>query len=188
MTINLKKTALVVIDMQENIVTNELSPNSSELIIKNTNKLIDFLKEKIGLIVLVNAGATSKNSKDWPSVINDENFRVNFDPEGLKLVINDPKTENIVHITKHNWGAFYGTDLDLNLRRREIDTIILTGVLTSIGVDTTAREAYSHDYNQLIISDAISDIDSTLHEEIITKILPKIAKIVTTEKFISEIN
>ncbi len=44
-------------------------------------------------------------------------------------------------MTKRQWGAFYGTDLELQLRRRGIDTIILCGISTNIGVESTARNA-----------------------------------------------
>jgi nicotinamidase-related amidase len=45
-------------------------------------------------------------------------------------------------VTKHQWGAFYGTDLDVQLRRRGIQTIVLGGVATNIGVESTARQAW----------------------------------------------
>lgn len=59
--------------------------------------------------------------------------------------------KNVIHVKKHNWGAFYGTDLDVQLRRCGIDTILLTGVATSIGCDTTAREAYHAGYQVIAV-------------------------------------
>lgn len=53
------------------------------------------------------------------------------------------KQESDIEVTKRQWGAFYGTDLELQLRRRGIDTIILCGISTNIGVESTARNAWS---------------------------------------------
>ena len=52
-------------------------------------------------------------------------------------------TPSDVVITKRQWGAFYGTELDLQLRRRKIDTIVLCGISTDFGVESTARFAMS---------------------------------------------
>ncbi len=57
------------------------------------------------------------------------------------------------------WGAFYGTSLDLELRRRGITQIVLCGVATSIGVETTARNAYERGYNVSLAIDAMTDIN-----------------------------
>ena len=59
-------------------------------------------------------------------------------------------------ITKRQWGAFYGTELDLQLRRRGIDTILLTGIATNIGVESTARDAYERGYRQVFVEDAMA--------------------------------
>src|SRR3546814_10758135 len=51
-----------------------------------------------------------------------------------------------LRITKHQWGAFYGTDLDLQLRRRRIETVVIGGIATNFGVESTARAAHEHGY------------------------------------------
>jgi nicotinamidase-related amidase len=56
-------------------------------------------------------------------------------------------------VTKRQWGAFFGTDLDLQLRRRGIDTIVLGGISTNIGVESTAREAFQYSYQQIFITE-----------------------------------
>jgi nicotinamidase-related amidase len=88
-------------------------------------------------------------------------------------------------ITKRQWGAFYGTDLDLQLRRRGIDTIVLCGIATGIGVDTTAREAYQHGFNQIFVEDAMTAITKEEHDYVCNYIFPRIGKVRSTEKVIS---
>src|SRR3546814_12211651 len=59
-------------------------------------------------------------------------------------------------VDKYNWGSFYGTNLDIHLRRREIQTLIVTGLVTNIGVDTTMRHAQERGYDQVMVSDAVA--------------------------------
>ena len=61
-----------------------------------------------------------------------------------------------LEILKRQWGAFHGTELDLQLRRRGLDTIVLTGVATNFGVEQTAREAWQLGYSVVVAEDATS--------------------------------
>src|SRR6185437_3793603 len=77
-----------------------------------------------------------------------------------------PKPGDLL-VTKRNWSAFYGTELDLQLRRR--------------GVDSTARAAYERGFNVTIPTDAVTDMDPTAHDFALTKIFPRLAETGTTE-------
>lgn len=85
-----------------------------------------------------------------------------------------------IRITKRQWNAFYGTELDLQLRRRGVTGIVLGGVSTSIGVESTARAAYERCYNVTLASDAMTDRDPTAHECSLTKIFPRLGEVDTT--------
>lgn len=74
-------------------------------------------------------------------------------------------------------GAFYGTDLDLQLRRRGIGNIVLCGISTGIGVDTTAREAYQHGYNQIFVEYAMAALLKEEHDYVCEYIFPRMGKI-----------
>jgi nicotinamidase-related amidase len=89
-----------------------------------------------------------------------------------------------IDVVKKNWGAFYGTDLDALLRRRKIDTIVLCGVATNIGVDTTAREAYQHNYAQIFVQDAMSALSEEEHNITLKTIFPRLGLIKSTDEVI----
>ena len=72
----------------------------------------------------------------------------------------------------------------MQLRRRGIDTIVLCGVSTSIGVDTTAREAFQHGYNQIFSIDAMTASTKEEHDYVCKYIFPKIGKLRTTEEIV----
>lgn len=73
-------------------------------------------------------------------------------------------TETDYVVNKRGFSAFFGTDLDLQLRRRGIDTIVLGGISTHAGVDTTARDAYQYGYDQYFLTDMVGAARADLHE------------------------
>jgi len=73
------------------------------------------------------------------------------------------KRDSDIEVTKRQWGAFYGTDLELQLRRRGITTIILCGISTNIGVESTARNAWEMGFELVIAEDACSAADADQH-------------------------
>jgi nicotinamidase-related amidase len=97
-----------------------------------------------------------------------------------------PKESDFV-ITKHQWGAFYGTELDLQLRRRGITTIILCGISTDIGVESTARFAYEFGYNQIFAEDAMTATSEEEHNFTVTKTFPRIGLVRKTEEILESL-
>lgn len=82
-----------------------------------------------------------------------------------------------LRITKRQWGAFHGTELDLQLRRRGIQTIVLGGIATNMGVESTARQAWEHGYSIILAEDATSGQSAEMHKFAVKNILPRISKI-----------
>ncbi|SJZ99980.1 Nicotinamidase-related amidase [Pilibacter termitis] len=190
--LELSKTALVVIDLQEGISSakrEDLAPFSAKEVIAQNERLTKRLKNTEALIVLVrvkNYGA------ERLSPLTDHLPQTNgFPPKNfsdlLLEVAHDEEAENVIVVNKHNWGAFYGTDLELQLRRRGIENIILTGVATAYGVDTTAREAFQRGFNQVIVKDAITDFDGELHTQIVEKMFPQFARVRTTDEVLEKL-
>ena len=90
-------------------------------------------------------------------------------------------------IQKRQWGAFYGTDLDLQLRRRGISKIVLCGIATSIGAESTARDAWERSYNLTFASDAMTDLYADAHERSLSIIFPRIGEIGTTDEILGKL-
>ncbi|MEY8001968.1 hydrolase [Clostridium sp. Mt-5] len=181
--IKAEKTALVVIDLQKGIVNKEHSPHTSAEIIQNASSLINAFRSTGAFVVLVRVSSVDGKDIFRPSVdlkINPMQLSEGWD----RYVPELENFKNAYHITKRQWGAFYGTDLDLQLRRRGIDTIALCGVSTGIGVDTTAREAYQRGYNQIFIEDAMTASTKKEHDYVCRYIFPRIGKIRTSEEVV----
>jgi nicotinamidase-related amidase len=90
-------------------------------------------------------------------------------------------------VLKRQWGAFYGTDLDLQLRRRGIETIVMAGIATSIGVDSTARGAFERGYQQVFVEDAMADLHAEMHDATCRFIFPRMGRVRSTEQVLSAI-
>jgi len=93
-------------------------------------------------------------------------------------------------ITKRQWGAFYGTELDLQLRRRGVRTIVLGGVSTNIGVESTARAAWEHGYGLVFAEDAMSSSGTgvDLHGFSIANILPRLGLVRQTSDILAALD
>jgi nicotinamidase-related amidase len=128
--------ALVVIDLQKGIVSMP-TLHSIEPIIDRAASLAREFRERGLPVVLVNVtgGAPGRTSAARPAFT---------PPPGWAELVPQLEPSAADHlVSKQRWGAFLGTDLDSYLRGRGVTQIVLLGVATSIGVESTARSAYS---------------------------------------------
>ena len=95
-----------------------------------------------------------------------------------------PTAEDYI-IPKYRWSAFFQTYLDLALRTRKIDTIIIAGGSTDVGVASTAFAARDLDYNLIIVSDACSSPEQDNHEQFIQRIFPRMARVRTAAQVVA---
>lgn len=183
------KTALVVIDLQKGIVSMPVQPHQSEEVINNASKLADIFRKHNMPVFLVRVSASADGKDRLNPIIDGAN------PWGNRQATSDwseivpelgPKEGDSV-ITKRQWGAFYGTDLDLQLRRRKIENIVLCGIATHIGVESTARFAYEYGYQQIFVEDAMSATTAEAHENSIKTIFPRMGRVRLTKEVLEGI-
>ena len=175
--IDVRKTAVVVIDLQKGIAAIPTEPYSAEAVIENSVTILQASRKKGMPVFLVHA-APSPDLKDTLKPISETSFSLSkFDPSWSKYVAELNIRPDDFLITKHQWGAFYGTELELQLRRRKIDTIILCGIATNFGVESTARFAYEYGFNQIFASDAMAARSKEEHEYPLKYIFPRLGLI-----------
>jgi len=179
-----RKSALVLIDLQQGIVGRPLAPHSGPDVVKNAARLAARFRALGATVVLVRV-SFQPDFKDVVNVPADMPMQFNaaaFPPNWSELVPEvGPQPGDLV-ITKHQWGAFYGTELDLQLRRRDVRTIVLGGISTNIGVESTARSAYEHAYAQVFVEDAMTSMGAEAHDFAIRNIFPRIGNVRSTEE------
>ena len=176
-----RSSALVLIDLQNGIVGMGLAPRSGPEVVATGQSLADQFRAAGAPVVLVRV-AWAADYADAPGGLVDQ---VGPRPPGglpaawTTLVEGLAQPQDIV-VTKRQWGAFTGTDLDLQLRRRGIKTIVIGGIATNFGVESTVRHAWELGYNVVVAEDACTTVSAELHDTAIRVIFPRIARVVAS--------
>ena len=181
------ETALILIDLQHGITALPTVAPSDQIVARGA-RLADAFRAHKKLVVATRVAfspdggdviktRTATNGADRTPTPDYGEFR-----SELKLGDGD------IPITKRGWNAFYGTDLDLELRRRKITGIVLAGISTSIGVESTARAANERGYELTIVTDAVTDTSERAHLNSLEVIFPRIAELATTEEVLTAID
>jgi nicotinamidase-related amidase len=180
--IDYRKTALVLIDLQKGIV----NMSNGQAVVEKAAQLVELFRQKRGFIVFVNVDFHDGRDQLKPSTDQATNVLTQPPVGWAEFVPELEVSADDYVVTKRQWGAFFGTDLDLQLRRRGIDTIVLGGISTNIGVESTAREAFQYSYHQIFITDAMKASTIQEHEASCNYIFPRIGKLRTVEQFLAE--
>ena len=177
-------TALILIDLQHGITALPTVDPSDQIVARGA-RLADAFRAHKKLVVATRVAF----SPDGGDVIKTRTAANGVDPTPtpdygefrteLKLGNGD------IPITKRGWNAFYGTELDLELRRRKITGIVLAGISTSIGVESAARAANERGYELAIVTDAVTDTSEGAHLNSLEVIFPRIAELATTDEVLT---
>ena len=177
-----QSTALVLIDLQKGILGYALAPTTGPELLARGQALAERFRAAKATVVLVNV-AFSADGGDMLRQRVDEAPPVPAGgfPAGWSELPPGLMQPGDLLITKRQWSAFYGTELDLQLRRRGIRSIVLGGVSTQIGVESTARQAYERGYELLIVKDATTSSVAEGHAMSMKHVLPRLARLVQSD-------
>jgi nicotinamidase-related amidase len=168
------KAALVVIDLQKGIVSMPTAHAIGE-IISRTAQLARAFRERGMPVVLVNVTAVAPGRTDAGP------RKFSFPADWTELVPELEQQPEDYLVSKQRPGAFIGTTLDEYLRQRGVTQIFLTGVATSVGVESTARSAYDYGHNVVLVVDAMTDRDADSHRHSVEKIFPRLGETATAD-------
>lgn len=177
-------TALVVIDLQKGIAGQQTRPHTANEVIRNAASLVTTFRKKQMPVFLVHVIATPATIL---RVESDQSFSrpQPLPPDWSEFVPEIVPDATDVIITKRQWGAFYGTDLELQLRRRKMDTIVLCGISTEFGVESTARFAYEYGFQQVFAEDAMSSMSAESHQAAVSLIFPRMGRVRKTGEILA---
>jgi nicotinamidase-related amidase len=170
-------TALILIDLQHGIVALPTA-HSAQAVVQQANALADAFRSHDLPVVLVNvAGAPpgrveqARNSAGRPTNWSDLVPELDQQPQDHR-------------VTKRSWGAFTATGLDVYLKQRGVTQVVIAGIVTSMGVESTARQAHELGYNVTLAIDAMTDTSLDAHLNSLTRIFPRISETGTTQAII----
>lgn len=188
LTIDPTTTALVLIDLQRGIAAMQTAPHAAADVIARSVQLTRAFRAAGGTVVLVHVDP-GPNGILFPRVTADiPRPPFNMPPGWTDLVPELERTDADVIITKHQPNAFYGTDLDIQLVRRGIRTIVLGGISTNIGVEATARAANERAYEQIFVEDAMAAREADLHEHAVRRYFPTIGRVRSTDQVLAALD
>jgi len=171
------KTALVVIDLQKLIVgLPTVHPIGG--VLASATVLTSAFRSRGLPVVLVNVtgGAPGRAEQshsleglpaDWADLVPELNAQ-----------------PNDVLITKKTWGAFTNTDLEAKLKAHGVTQVVIAGVATSIGVESTARHAYELGFNVTLALDAMTDLSLEAHDNSVARIFPRLGETGSTQEIV----
>ena len=181
-----KRTALVVIDLQHGIVGRTPAPHSGPDVVTHANAIAGALRKAGGVIVWMHVTPSPDGKDALVPPTDAPNVTPGERPANwAELVPEVDRREGDFLLTKRQWGAFYGTELDLQLRRRGVNTIILCGITTNIGVESTARDAFERGYHQVFAEDATSARTAEEHEFVMKTTFARIGRVRSTAEIVA---
>jgi len=169
------RPALIVIDLQAGTLSNPTVHPAAD-IVANSVELLDAFREKGLPVVLASVVGSPAGRNNYGGGARE--YPTEF--SALAPELNQQPTDLIV--TRNTWSAFAGTDLSLTLAELGVTQVILVGVATSFGVESTARSAYDLGYNVVIATDAITDLRAESHEGSLARVFPVLAQTATVEE------
>lgn len=175
------KTALILIDLQKGIVGLPTAHPASE-VVKHARELADAFRQHQLPVVLVNVeGGAPGRSEQTRSTADFPAGWTDLVPE-----LNPQATDH--RVTKRTWGAFTNTGLEKLLKGLGVSQVVIAGVATSVGVESTARHAHEHGFHVTLAVDAMTDRNADAHHNSVTRIFPRLGETGTTQEIIELLN
>lgn len=171
-------TALLVVDLQKGIVGQPLIHPVST-VAERARALIDAFRARGLPVVLINVAGGAPGRTEQARRLPDRL------PEGFTDFIPElGQQPGDIVVTKRTWGAFASTDIEARLRTRGVTQVVVLGVATGTGVESTARQAYEAGFNVTLAVDAMTDARPEAHAYSLQNVFPRLGETGTSQEII----
>jgi len=181
-------TALLLLDVQNFVVRLPTVPLDGRAVLARAVRLAERCRQRAILTILVRVDSGHHNALLLKPPSDVPMPRFDLPPGAHELAPEIGPEPGDVIVTKHSWGAFHETDLDTQLRRRGIKTLIVAGFTTNYAIESTVRQAHERGYAQILVSDAMAAFSLAEHEHPLKTIFPRIARIRTTDQVVTALD
>jgi nicotinamidase-related amidase len=170
-------TALIVVDLQRGLMDSTFIHPIADIMTRACALVSAFRRHRLP-IALVNVDGTAPGRTERPRPV--QKF-----PDGWTDLLPElgRQPEDIL-VTKRTWGAFASTDLEHQLKRRGVTQVVISGVATGTGVESTARQAYEAGFNVTLAIDAMTDGRPDAHDYSISNVFPRLGETGATQAII----
>ena len=179
--LNPKRTALVLIDLNHLILGLNTAPYTPVQVVEKSKKLAEAFRAAGARVVYVTRDRDNSlhppadqpfNLGEIPAIASEIAPSAGFQPGDLLVI-------------KRHWGAFAGTDLEQQLKSRGIDTVVLTGISTNAGVESTARQGTGLGFAFVLVEDACSAQSAEDHRFAFENVFPRLTRVRTTDEVLA---
>ena len=171
-------TALLVVDLQKGLVGLPFDGPLND-VVDRARALADAFREHGRPVVLINVAGGAPGRTEQPPRPSGAL------PEGFTDFIPElGRQPGDIVVTKRSWGAFATTDLEHRLRRAGVTQVVVLGVATGTGVESTARQAYELGFNVTLAIDAMTDPRPEAHDYSIRNVFPRLGETGTSQAII----
>ncbi|MGJ4843617.1 isochorismatase family protein [Leifsonia sp. Le1] len=177
------RTALIVVDLQNAIRAYHVA-HPVEEVFANAGALADAFRAYGLPVVLVNVAGRAPGRIEAQPGAQAQSSTGERPADPLEFVPELHRAETDHVVTKRTWGAFTATDLDAYLRSEGVTQVVIAGIATSAGVESTARQAHEFGYNVTLATDAMSDRSAEAHDHVVSSVFPRIGETGTTAEVI----
>ncbi|ACB96518.1 isochorismatase family protein [Beijerinckia indica] len=172
------KTALLVVDLQKGIIGAPFIRPIGD-VLEHARALTDAFRRLDLPVVLINVAGGAPGRTEQPRR-HDGPFPADF----TDFVPELGHQPNDIVVTKRTWGAFASTDLENQLKERDVTQVVIAGVATGTGVESTARQAYESGFNVTLALDAMTDVRPEAHDYSIRNVFPRLGETGTAKEII----
>jgi nicotinamidase-related amidase len=130
-------------------------------------------------VVLVNVMGGAPGRMEMPR------RQTNPSPDWAEFLPELGQQPSDIVVTKKTWGAFASTDLEARLKKLGVTQVVVCGIATTAGVESTARQAFEAGFNVTLAIDAMTDMNADAHENSITRIFPRIGETGTAAEIVA---
>lgn len=170
-------TALIIIDLQRGLTGQTFLHPIGDIVTRAQSLVAAFRRHQLP-IVLVNVDGTAPGRTERPR-------QAQKLPDGWTDLLPElGRQPGDIVVTKRTWGAFASTDLESQLRGRGVTQVVVSGVATGTGVESTARQAYEAGFNVTLAIDAMTDARPEAHDYSISNVFPRLGETGTTQAII----
>jgi nicotinamidase-related amidase len=178
-------TALILIDLQHAIVGRETAPYPASAVVEKGAALAKAFRQKGAKAVYVRVDLS--DLLDLPVDL-PHGLPPNLPAIASEIVPQSGVQPGDLIITKRHWGAFSGTELEERLRKANVKTVVIGGIATNVGVETTARNAAGLGFAVVMVEDACTDLDAAVHHASFEKTFPRLGRVRKTAEVIEALD
>lgn len=172
--------ALIVVDLQV-ATAPRMDPVALDRVVAHTNALAAAFRARGWPVVMATVTGSIPGRTEMTKA-----YGISTVAEGGDAPLDALDTDaSDIRIQRAAWSAFAGSGLYDELVQRHVTQVVLTGVATSIGVESTARDAYAQGYSVAIATDAVTDFRPDVGDAHLSQIVPLLAELATTAELLA---